>query len=222
MELASVDWCYAPSVKAKTRELWAKQNQHQGDRSRLFRAVSRAIEAAEVLYPGSYVDIAPSFVFPSVTYVDMDRRAASFFADEEGVREIIASQDGAPKDARFRFIHSDYSAADLGLPLEGSDLLVSMYGGFISEHCTQYLRPGGTLLVNPSHGDAAMASIDPRYQLSGVVVARAGDYRVSASNLDSYLIPKMDVAVTRELLHETGRGIAYTKSAFAYLFQRVE
>ena len=40
------------------------------------------IDAERALYPGSYVDLAPSFVWPSVTYVDTDRRAAQFFADE--------------------------------------------------------------------------------------------------------------------------------------------
>ena len=35
----------------------------------------RSVIAARVLYAGSYVDIAPSFVFPTVTYVDRDARA---------------------------------------------------------------------------------------------------------------------------------------------------
>ena len=103
---------------------------------------------------------------------------------------------------------------------ESFDLLVSLYASFISEACTRYLRVGGTLLVNPSHGDAAMASIDPRYELSGVVTSRSGDYRVTTENLDSYLVPKKPVDITPELLHERGRGIAYSKSPFAYLFER--
>lgn len=79
---------------------------------------------------------------------------------------------------------------------------------------------GATLLVGPSHGDAAMASLDPRYRLTGVVTSRSGSYRVSTDQLDSYLIPKKPVEVTPDLLHEMGRGIAYTKSPFAYLFSR--
>lgn len=51
--------------------------------------MSQAVDAATVLYPGSYVDIAASFVFPSVTYVDIDARAARFFSDSNGVDEII-------------------------------------------------------------------------------------------------------------------------------------
>jgi hypothetical protein len=75
--------------------------------------------------------------------------------------------------------------------------------------------------VNPSHGDAAMAPIDPRFQLAGLVVSREGDYSVRSRELDTYLVPKRDVDVTAEFLHESGRGVAYRKAAFAYLFERV-
>ena len=84
------------------------------------------------------------------------------------------------------------------------------------------LRIGGILLVNPSHGDAALASIDRRYRLAGVVVHRSGRYRVTVKDLETYLIPKQPIEVTAEMIHERGRGIAYTKPAFAYLFTRLE
>ena len=75
--------------------------------------------------------------------------------------------------------------------------------------------------MNPSHGDAAMASIDDRYRLSAVVTARDGGYQVRTSDLDTYLVAKRPLDVTAELLHERGRGIAYTRSPFAYLFERI-
>ena len=119
-----------------------------------------------------------------------------------------------------RFIHADYTD-DLDLPESSFDLLVSLYAGLISEHCTHHLRVGGHLLVNPSHGDVAMASLDPRYRVWGVVVSRAGRYSVRTNDLETYLVPKRDIDITVELIHETGRGVAYTKSPFAYLFERV-
>lgn len=115
----------------KTAELWAKQDRQSGDRCRLFTAVSEFVrdvrftsdsatsvppapgahartrgtsEAActtRVFYPGSFVDLAPSFVFPSVVYLDVDERALKFFSDEEGCRKLIA-QHGGPRDASFR------------------------------------------------------------------------------------------------------------------------
>lgn len=204
----------------RTRRLWDKQDHHRGDRHRLFKAVAAAIAADTVLYPGSYVDLAPSFVWPSVTYVDIDRRAQQFFADEAGVEQLLVEHDVEPNAHTVRFIQADYSDP-LDLDESGFDLLISLYAGFVSEACTRHLRVGGTLLVNPSHGDAAMASIDPRYRLRAVVTSRPGSYTVDARNLDDYLVPKRDVEVTRESLHASGRGVAYTKSPFGYLFERV-
>lgn len=202
-----------------TQKLWDKQNQHPDDRFRLFRAVGKIIVPKAVLYAGSYVDVAPSFIFPNVTYVDMDRRAKRFFEDDVGVKEIVAAKDTAAPNVQFSFIHSDY--AKLSLPKQSFDLLISLYAGFISEYCTKFLKVGGHLLVNPSHGDAALASLDERYQLAGAVVSKSGDYRVVQTNLADYLQPKKTVEITRELLFSTNRGVAYTHPAFAYLFKRV-
>lgn len=216
-------------MQRTTRELWTRQDQHPGDRYRLFRAVAAATHARTVLYPGSYVDLAPSFVFPAVTYADVDRRAARFFADRAGVLELIAEQrvllePAAPPTThavpRVTFLAADYTA-DLGLRDVSFDLLVSLYAGFVSEACTRYLRLGGTLLVNPSHGDAALASLDPRYRLTGAVVDQAGDYRITTAELETYLVPKGGRVVTRDEVRRSGRGVACTRAAFAYLFERV-
>lgn len=204
----------------RTRKLWAKQNKHEGDRHRLFAAVGAEVKAERVLYPGSFVDVAPSFVFADVTYVDVDRRAAQFFADTDGVREILAETVATSVDHRVAFVAGDYQD-DLGLADQSFDLLVSLSAGFISEACTRHLRVGGTLLVNGSHGDASLASIDDRYRLVGIVSSRDGQYGVTRSDLDQYLIPKKEQEITAERLHELGRGIGYTRTPFAYLFERV-
>ena len=205
----------------QTRDLWERQNRLVGDRRQLFSAVADAVETVNILYPGSYVDLTPSFVWPSVTYVDVDQRANRFFGDAEGVRELLDENSADASGHIFRFIHTDYQQR-LELRDGSFDLLISLYAGFVSEHCTRYLRVGGYLLVNPSHGDAAMTSIDTRYRLNAVVGASDNSYGVTTADLDTYLVGKRDVEVSVEHLHRTGRGIDYTRSAFAYLFQRVE
>ena len=147
-------------MNPKTQTLWDKQDQHKGDRWRLYQAVGAAVPARKVLYAGGYVDVAPSFVYDDVTYVDIDKRAAAFFADTLGVSEIIANHGGSA-NARVAFIHGDYGS--LALDEAGFDLLISLYAGFISEACGHLLRIGGVLLVNASHGDAALAALDPRF-----------------------------------------------------------
>lgn len=205
-------------MKERTQRLWDGNNQHPGDRQRLFTAVAEAFDISTALYPGCYVDITASFVLASVTYLDVDRRAAQFFADTAGVDEIIRRHRSDGGRAEWSFLNADYTSR-LTLPERDYDLLISLYAGFVSEHCTRYLRPGGLLLVNPSHGDTAMASLDPRYRLVAAVTSRDGKYIVRRDDLDTYLTPKRDTEVTRKSLHASNRGIAYTKAAFAYLFE---
>ncbi len=66
-----------------------------------------------------------------------------------------------------------------------------------------------------------MASIDPRYRLRAAVTSCSGVYSVSEAELEFFLTPERDVEVSKKLLHETGRGVADTKSPFAYLFERI-
>lgn len=202
-----------------TARIWVEQDRHPGDRLRLFASVSEAFGPRSALYPGSWADIAPSFVIDDVTYVDSDRRAARFFADVDGVDELIERHRSGPGRARWRFIPADYRDE---LPVAGGsvDLLISLYAGLVFEHCTRYLRPGGLLLANTSHGDASLAALDPRYELTSVVQSEDGGYRLVSHDLDRFLQPKRPEQATVEDLRRTGRGIAYTRTAFAYLFRR--
>ncbi|WP_156905530.1 hypothetical protein [Maritalea myrionectae] len=84
------------------------------------------------------------------------------------------------------------------------------------------MRIGGKLLVNSSHGDAALAALDPRFELIGVVTSSGGKYRVSDRNLNSYMVPKKQQMISADSIKVSGRGIAYTKSPFAYLFERAK
>lgn len=102
-----------------------------------------------------------------------------------------------------------------------SELLISLYAGFISEACGSLLRIGGILLVNSSPGDAALAALDPRFALTAVVTSTSGQYKIENQELDQFLIPKNPQTITHKSVKESRRGIAYTKSPFAYLFSRV-
>ena len=53
------------------------------------------------------------------------------------------------------------------------------------------------------------------------MTSRDGRYTVRTANLDEYMMPKKSQQITIGSLHESGRGVAYTKPAFAYVFDRV-
>lgn len=199
---------------------WITYRSSIGDRSGLFGTVSASWHPTKALYPGSYLDVSPSMAIPSVTYVDTDRRAARYFADQALVTAELQGRTMPGAGTDVTFLHADYTKP-LPIPAASFDLLISLYAGPVWEHCRQYLSPQGLLLANTSHGDASLAALDPALRLVAAVHHRDDTYRLDTANLDSYLIPKRSSAADPDTIRRQGRGIAYTKKAFAYVFKAV-
>ncbi len=197
---------------------WVSYQQSIGDRSGLFAALRQSFSPERALYPGCYLDLSPSTAIASVTYVDTDRRAARYFADESLVADELEGRTLPGAGTDVSFLQADYTDP---LPLEVTrfDLLISLYAGPVWDHCRQHLAPAGMLLANTSHGDASLAALDPSLELVAAVRQRAEQYRLDSSALDTYLVPKKPDAADPDLIRSQGRGISYTRTAFAYLFR---
>jgi len=185
----------------------------------MFRLLRNEFNIANAVYPGSYIHISPSFIFPYVAYIDSDKDAIQFFR-QGGLEEIVKRRKEYPEEPALEFHGTDYKEL-IDAYTARFDLLISQYAGFISGVCKPYLRKGGFLLVNNSHGDAGMASIDCDYELVATLHRRGGKYQLSTASLADYFIPKEDIKVTREFLLERKKGIGYTRTATLYLFQKV-
>lgn len=199
---------------------WATYRQTIGDRSELFGILAERWPSHDALYPGCYLDASPSTAIPAVTYVDTDRRAERYFADQERVAAELRGRTRQGFTPRVRFLRGDYTTA-LDLPEAAFDLLISLYAGPFWDHCRRYLRPGGLFLANASHGDACIAALDPRLTLVAAVHHRDDRYRFDTDALNSYLVPKSPAAADADKIRRSGRGIAYTPTAFAYLFRLI-
>ena len=205
---------------AKTaRQLYDEHFTSKGfERTDLFELLVDRFGARRALYPGSFVHVSPSFVIPSVTYVDSDGRCARFFADPAVVR-MVRKRKRYDREPQIVFHVGDYAE-----PLDeedGSfDLLISQWAGAVSQACKRYLKVGGVLLANDSHGDASLASLDRDYLLVAVITRRAGKHRLSEKSLDTYFLAESGKPVAREDIERTGRAVAYTKSTGAYVFER--
>ncbi len=199
---------------------WTTYRSSIGDRSDLFAALTTAWHPTKALYPGSYLDLSPSTAIPSVTYVDTDRRAARYFADKALATAELHGRTLPGAGTDIAVLHADYTEP-LAIPPASFDLLISLYAGPVWEHCRHYLSPQGLLLANTSHGDASLAALDPALRLVAAVHHRADKYRLDTADLDSYLIPKRPSAADPDTIRRQGRGIAYTKTAFAYVFELV-
>ncbi len=177
-----------------------------GDRTAVYAAVRELTEVGPVLYPGSYLDIAPLNVWPEVMFVDNDRTYA------RRVRALTETPAGAT------FVVADYREPLPGVPDDWAALLLSLWTGPVSRHCTRYLRVGGHLLANNSHGDASLAMLDPRYRLVAVQ-PRAGA-RFATGALEEFQQPKHPERFAVEAILESGRGVVFTRTAQYYLFER--
>lgn len=189
------------------------------ERIDLFRKLVKKYKINSALYPGSFVQISPSFAIPSVTYVDNDRRFPGFFADPT-LQEYIESRKEYSEQPEIKFHHQSYEN-DIDEPLESFDLLISQYAGFISTACGKYLKIGGVLVANDSHGDASMANLDPMFQFMGVVSNRGENFTITDAGLHEYFSTRRPVEITQETLRQRGRGFGYAKVASSYVFRRI-
>jgi hypothetical protein len=199
---------------------WATYRTSIGDRAGLFGALSATWHPERALYPGSYLDLSPSTAIPSVTYVETDRRAARYFGDRSLVAAELEGRTRPGAGTDVSFLPLDFTRP-LPLPAAGFDLLVSLYAGRVWDHCRRHLSPGGLLLANTSHGDASLAALDPGLHLVAAVHQRDGAYRLDTEDLDRHLVPRRPSAADPDEIRRRGRGIAYTRTAFAYVFRAV-
>lgn len=198
------------------KKFYIDRNYEQID---LFELLKNRFEIENVIYPGSYVQISPAFIFQQVAFIDSDKVANSFFNDDKLLPYINKRKTYSSKP-KINFYAQDYT---ITIPsLENKfDLLISQYAGFISDSCKAYLKVKGYLLVNNSHADAGLAAIDKDYQLVATIHKSSDQYEMSFSELDDYFVPKKQIVMSKEYLYKEGKGVIYKKAAPLYLFQRV-
>ncbi len=187
------------------------------ERRILFEKITALYRPQRGIYPGSFVHITPSFYIKDMTYIDSDKRIKRFFADEN-VMSYIESNKLYSETAVVNGIQADYSAE---LPLENNtfDIMFSFYAGFISQSCKKYLKSGGVLVCNNSHGDASIASLDREYELTGVVKRNGNRFSITNKDLHTYFIKKDGSAVDRVKVESRMTGERFTRKGYAYVFK---
>lgn len=189
------------------------------ERLDLFQLMDKHYRPRKVIYPGSFIHITPAFIFDHTTFIDNDKNAVKFFKDP-ALDEFIKRKRINPGPFTYRYYPQNYQTK-ISEELESHDLMISLYAGFVSQQCKHYLKVGGLLLVNNSHGDASMASIDRDYQFISALLYSNNKYRLKDDALEDYFIPKKDIRVTREYIQKTRRGIGYREIANSYIFKRI-
>ena len=196
-----------------------KDYEKKMQRAELFKLLTEHYSIKKAMYPGSYIHISPSFYIPEVVYIDTDAKAKRFFKDDS-FKQLIEERKKYSIETIVRFYSTSYKQV---IPEEeGSfDLIISQYAGPVSLNCKKFLKSGGYLVANNSHGDAGIADLDSSFKLIAVINFRGGKFYHSTKNLDSYFLPKKkELEVTLDYLLEIKKGIGYTKTASHYLFQK--
>lgn len=192
---------------------------NNSERPDLFKKVKEKYDLKSAIYPGCFIHITPSLIFSKTAYIDNDRRIQSFFTDPEVLNWIKTNKEYTSESIIQSFQQS-YSEK-LPIPIGTYDLMISQYAGFISRECKQYLKPGGILLVNNSHGDAGLAFLNPDYELVGVINHIESSWVIDDSNLDKYFVPKKGIHPPASSILKTMKGIVYQTTADNYIFKKI-
>ncbi len=194
-----------------------------------FRLIKENFGCRRVLYPGSYLHITPSLVFPEVCYVD-SVKGIGVAMTNPGLLEYVNIHKDYAEDAVIRCCEEDYCTLRpaQGGDLAGSfDLLISLNAGFISQHCARFLKPGGCLLANNGHYDANRAFVDPRYRVIAALEDGALTFGTSQPGFSPYFTNVKGEALTLAMV-ESDAGRPPSRARFrplreaeAYLFRLV-
>ena len=189
------------------------------DRYDVFLEIAKIFFVKKAMYPGSYLHITPSMILPEVTYVDNFKKTEVFFEHKTEILEYIEKQKIYEEETTIDFILNDYWN-DLPVAEGYYDLLISQYAGFVSQACKKYLRKGGILLVNDSHGDATLSKLDSDFDFIGILDYRNGKYKFSNEDLAQYFSFKRDRPIDIDQVKKTMKGPKYKSTAEYYLFKK--
>lgn len=187
-----------------------------GDRKALYRSVAVNYDITNALYPGSHIDIAPSLVIPKVIYVDNFKGTIKFFKNMDLIKNYVTEHKAYAEPCELIFLDQDYRDA---LNIEPVQLVISQYAGFVGQATKRYLKLGGLLLCNDSHGDATLARFDSTFDLVGVM---DHDYQIIDTKLDDYFVLPRGENVNLVKVKEKMKGPKYKLSAENYLFRKIK
>jgi hypothetical protein len=190
------------------------------ERRAFFKTLSKNIDCAAVLYPGSSNHITPSFYFPHVVYVDKNDDARQFFSNPSSVKQFIDRKKVYRRSSYIRFIPMDFCSP---LPVEerSYDLLISLYAGGISRACKKYLKSGGILLTNNHHDDAGEAAMDDDFELTAALNVKGKKVKIVEHDLERYFVPRDKKSLKNTHFTVLSDKPEYRINADYYLFRKL-
>ncbi len=98
-------------------------------------------------------------------------------------------------------------------------MIISQYAGFVGQATKKYLKKGGILLCNDSHGDATLSRFDDDFEFIGVI---GKNNRIIDTKLDDYFVLPKNKNVDLVKVKEKIKGPKYKLTAENYLFRKIK
>lgn len=80
-------------------------------RDKVLEYIVKRFEIKKAIYPGSYIHIMPSIFIPEVLYIDVDKKAKSFFESIEEINDYIKANKQYEGEFLVSFIAADYNTS---------------------------------------------------------------------------------------------------------------
>lgn len=186
-----------------------------GNRKNIYKIVKDTFDLKSAIYPGSYIDIVPSLILEEVTYIDNFKKANTFFKQKNEIVKYIEENKEYSNPSYINFIYDDYSKVS---NIEMVDLIISQYAGFVGQETKQFLKIGGILLANDSHGDATLAYLDESYQF----IATLDNDIINFDNLEKYFFLSRKRMINLSEVSEKQKGPKYINNAQNYIFKKIK
>jgi hypothetical protein len=184
-----------------------------GDRKSLYDLVAKTYHVKRALYPGSHIDISPSFVIPNMIYIDNFKGSIKFFEKNEEIIKYVDDNKHYQEECKIEFYGNDYRAH---LDIKQVDLIISQYAGFVGQATKKYLKKGGILLANDSHGDATLAHLDEDFELIAIINRKG---LLSTVELQKYFKFSRERLIDEVKVRQTMKGPKYQYQAPNYIFR---
>lgn len=187
------------------------------------KKIREMFDIKNVLYPGSWIHLTPSLVFPIVVYVDFFSKMESMFNDPELLHYIYSNSETTKKPT-IKFHKTDYRKG-IAEQKESFDLLISLSGGFVSKYCSLYLKKNGILFANNEHYDAIQAFVDEDFLPIGVFKSNRLLIQ-QPEHIQEYFVTKKNQVFTSEMVKENSKRspskakYKLKKLAHYYLFKK--
>lgn len=190
----------------------------------LWQALKDKYDISRVIYPGSYIQISPSFHFDYTVYIDNDKKANKFFNQNNQTEEIQKYiNKNKNEENEFKFYYQDFNK-DIDEDLNSFDLMISLYAGFVTDNNLKYVKNNGYILVNNSHNDALNCYLNhkDKCKLIAVINGNGNKYKIidSQSILDECFIAKKPDKLKEFKKKKNMKTIAFKKSFKYYVFEK--